>query len=202
MLGFSDGRLRGPNPLCDIPLVVSREALVIPTVGSIIPNWVLVVPRVPALSLTALSSDHRAALLQVARDAANIMGNGTNTVLFEHGPSTTSSLVGCGVDHAHLHVVNTEINFVASALEDETVVWSQISCDDPWESLAGSEYYFLRAHVGSYVGFPRLRTSQFFRRHIARAAGVPHQWDYNRWPHYNHVRQTYERFNRGFSAVA
>ena len=191
----ANGALQGPNPLCDVAVLNSSEAVVIPTVGAIVPNWVLVIPRRPVLSLSTLSHEQRSGVVQLGEHAASIMGSLDDAVFFEHGPLTSNSPIGCGVDQAHLHVINSDMDFVTSALNDEDVAWRSASSVDAWQALCGSEYYFLRARAGTFVGTPRVRISQFFRRHIAQAAGVPEQWDYRRWPQYNNVRRTYERFD-------
>jgi diadenosine tetraphosphate (Ap4A) HIT family hydrolase len=199
---ITDGKLQGPDPACDAALRVCPEALAIPTVGAIVPNWALVVPRFPALSLAMLSGPRRKAVVDLAEAAAKTMGSLEDAVFFEHGPRVRDSAIGCGVDQAHLHVIVSEVDFVESALKDDTVTWTLVRSADPWDSVKGLEYYLLRAPVGTFIGIPRIQTSQFFRRHIARAAGLPDQWDYNRWPHYKNVRRTYERFSEPIRAAA
>jgi ATP adenylyltransferase len=199
---IADGEVHGPNPACDTTLLACQNALALPTLGAIVPNWILVVPRACALSLATLSRTERGALVDLAESAARIMGSYEDAVFFEHGPRVRGSDIGCGVDQAHLHVVTSEIDFVTAALKDYSVIWSLADTVDPWDSLGGMEYYFLRARVVTFIGVPRVQTSQFFRRHIARAAGVPEQWDYNRWPNYENVRRTYERFGGRIRAAA
>jgi ATP adenylyltransferase len=192
----TEGKPQGPDALCDVPVMTSSLATALPTIGAIVPNWILVVPRQCALSLAALPVVDRKAVVDLAEQVALRLGSSDNTVFFEHGPRSGGSAVGCGVDQAHLHVLSTNVDFVKSALSDSAVVWSVASADDPWGMSESDEYYFLRSRLGTFVGRPNVASSQFFRKHIALAAGVPEQWDYNHWPNYANVRRTYERFNR------
>lgn len=191
---ITEGKELGPDLLCDTPVLRSALSIGLPTIGAIVPNWVLIVPRRCALSLSALSSADRSDVLNLAAKAARQLGPVEHTVMFEHGSHSNESVVGCGVDQAHLHVLNTAVDFIPLALADPTVEWAIANDDDPWKGLHGSEYYFLRSQSTIYVGKPKIPGSQFFRKHIASAVGVSEQWDYKRWPNYNNVRRTYERF--------
>lgn len=197
---ITDGKELGPDPLCDTPVLRSASSLALPTIGAIVPNWVLIVPRRCALSLSTLPSADRSDVLALATDVARLLGPEEHTVMFEHGPNSSGSVVGCGVDQAHLHVLNTAFDFASLALSDPVVEWAIVNDDDPWKSLDGSEYYFLRSYSATYVGKPKVPSSQFFRKHIAAAVGTPERWDYKCWPSYDNVRRTYERFTGRASA--
>lgn len=190
------GGAQGPDPISDVPVLTGADALVVPTVGAIVPNWLLVIPRSCALSLACVSASVRQAVLELAEDAAQRLGENDKALYFEHGSGKSGSVIGCGVDQAHLHVLNTELDILGAALADDSVDWSLTEERDPWARLAHAEYYFIRNGSRSYIGFPRIAQSQFFRKHIARAAGVPWQWDYKAWPNHENIRRTYERFNR------
>src|SRR3569833_660334 len=112
----------GPDALSDVPVLSTSAAVVLPTLGSIVPNWVLVVPRMCAGSISALPEEARKSLLTLGDTAARTMRS-QNAVFFEHGPGRDGGVVGCGVDQAHLHVVSTEFEFTKSALADPTVEW-------------------------------------------------------------------------------
>ena len=184
----------GPDPICDVPVLTTSDALVVPTIGAIVPDWLLVVPRTCTLSLAGATAEVRRSVLDLAEAVSLRVGRPEKTVYFEHGPATSGSTVGCGVDQAHLHVLNTEFNVLEMALADDSVDWSLTDGGDPWARLAGTEYYFIQSNGRAYMGSPRVPQSQYFRKHIACAAGVPWQWDYKLWPNYENVRRTYERF--------
>jgi len=196
------GQSNGPDALCDVPVYANSEIVVLPTLGAIVPSWVLVVPRQCSVSLSVLSKSSRASILEVGMDAATVMENDGSAILFEHGPSNSESVVGCGVDQAHLHVVASKLDFVSSALSAPGVDWSSADRDDPWEGIDGREYYLIKTPSAAFIGYPRTPVSQFFRRHIALTAGVPECWDYKKWPNYENIRRTYEQFKGRVGAGA
>jgi hypothetical protein len=85
---------------------------------------------------------------------------------------------------------------LGAALADRGVFWTETDISDPWRRIDGSEYYFIQTSGQAFVGHPRTSQSQYFRKLIARAAGVPSQWDYKIWPNYENVRRTHGRFAR------
>ncbi len=78
---------------------------VIPTIGQIVEGYLLIVPKAHYLALADLPAVLRKELkfLIDVLHAASGAGYGTH-VMFEHGTRTGSS-GGCGVVHAHMHVV-------------------------------------------------------------------------------------------------
>lgn len=190
------GEHAGPDPACDVPVRSTPEATAIPTLGPIVPNWILVVSRVRALSMADLAPRVRRNMVRFGQElAAEMSGSGT-PIFFEHGARAPGGTVGCGVDQAHLHVLVTEIDLLNIALSDRDVAWTMIDGLDPWAHLDASEYYVIQSSGNAFVGRPQASQSQYFRKLIARAAGVPYQWDYKTWPHYENVRRTYGRFPR------
>ena len=42
----------------------------------------------------------------------------TPVTMFEHGASHTGSIMGCGVDHAHVHLVPLDFNLAEEAVSE------------------------------------------------------------------------------------
>jgi ATP adenylyltransferase len=189
------GEETGADPLCDVPVRSTPEAVAIPTIGAIVPNWLLAVPRSCASCVAELAPGERLRLLRFSQQLANEMRDAGEPVFFEHGARESNHIVGCGVDQAHLHVLATRIDILAAALADTEVTWTAVDTFDPWRHLDQSEYYFIQAASKAFVGRPHTSQSQYFRKLIAQAAGVPLQWDYRVWPNYENVKLTYGRFN-------
>jgi len=188
------GEETGADPLCDVPVHSTPEAVAIPTIGAIIPNWLLAIPRSCATSVADLAPNERLGLLRFGQQLASEMRCAGNPVFFEHGARALNHVVGCGVDQAHLHVLATRIDVLGAALADAEVTWTAVDTLDPWQHVGLSEYYFIQGSGKAFLGYPHSAQSQYFRRLIAQAAGVPFQWDYRLWPNYENVKQTYGRF--------
>src|SRR6266566_5391719 len=93
----------GGAELWDHVLFESRNFVVVPTVGAIIPGWLLLLPRKHFLCVGAMSDGLFCELLELRRVATKALSDSFGGVTcFEHGPAEPCTKVGCGVDHAHL----------------------------------------------------------------------------------------------------
>lgn len=178
-----------PQPSIEIDAWDQRVAespsfIAIPTRGSIVPGWVLILPRRRAISMAALSDEEHIEFFQFRKDVSQLISSefGPPTI-FEHGAGFSGSLVGCGVDHAHVHLVPLCFDLIEAARNDEgsTIKWQEIS-DEKWMySLLrpGENYMSISSPTGRTVystGFVPI--SQYLRKLIAIHVGVPDGWDY------------------------
>jgi ATP adenylyltransferase len=116
--------------------------------------------------------------------------------MFEHGPSRENSLVGCGVDHAHLHIVPLKFDLFSSVkpFMPPDVLWSQASfAECQTEYAKGRDYLYLEQPTGA----GRIAThasfgSQLFRRAIARRLGMEDRFDWRIYPQVSNVLATVE----------
>src|SRR5690348_7179523 len=96
------GQERGPDAVCDRALFVDSRAVITPSLGSIVPGWLLVIPRRRVLSYVAVRVSDRIGILRTSRDFANnLIKFAPNVFVLEHGPRATATMMGCGVDQAH-----------------------------------------------------------------------------------------------------
>lgn len=124
-----DQSMSRPTEICDRPVANSEHFIVLPSLGALVPGWVLVVPRRPILNLGALNEIERADLDALVHYLRNVLSSVTNDVFeFEHGPQDRDSSVGCGVDQAHLHLVPLPFDLLSAALEvdNRTIQWRDI----------------------------------------------------------------------------
>lgn len=171
------------------------EVVVTPTLGSIIPHWVLAIPRDPAVNIARWSKDPQEPLHLISQ-IASVAGYKLDQILwFEHGAPSIGAVTGCGVDHAHLHLLLQPPfsfeEFKAASRAAALIDWQEGN-GNPYETLrpdasylvaGSSKRYFLAKDTDS-VG------SQFFRRIVASLAGVPNYWDYKRYSHLQNVKAT------------
>lgn len=190
-----DGRAHGPDPRCDTSLLSTADGMIIPSLGGLVPGWLLLVPRTRALSYADLEPQTRQSLYDLAQDIGTRYARMGMPVYLEHGASVAKSVVGCGVDQAHLHLVPVEFDLLDQVLGDHSVSWREVASKDPWQSVApGQEYYLIVQGQRAFVGSPRRAESQYFRKHIARGIGLTEQWDYKGWPNYGNVARTVRDF--------
>jgi hypothetical protein len=117
------------------------------------------------------------------------------TVLFEHGPASPNLRVGCGVDHAHLHVVPTAADLLAGvpAVFPSPILWRQVTgLSDTASSYRRKEsYLFVQTHQGEcWLGTHSELPKQLFRKVIANAVGKPERFDWVAYPNVENVLAT------------
>lgn len=179
----------------------TQECVVCPTLGSILPNWLLVVPRRSAINFAQWQAETGRVVGDVVSTIAREFElRDQRTIWFEHGPSEVGSSVGCGVDWAHLHIlVDAPFSLsemVAKSAEMRPLNWSSFKAVELYERVDRSKSYLLAgcgdagymAQDVEHVG------SQFLRRVIADLAGLNNEWNYRTSGHLANVRETLRRF--------
>jgi hypothetical protein len=185
-----------PRPLYDTILRETRAMVVTPTLGSIIPNWVMAIPKRHAANATRWSQDERIAPLSVIRDVARSFGHDPMDVIwFEHGAMEPRSIVGCGVDHAHIHILLTPpfsfARFCEEAQAEVGLVWS-LARGDAYAAINSSQSYLVAGQGDQFLLAQRVEAagSQFFRKAIAHIVHLNDAWDYRSHPHMENVAET------------
>ena len=131
------------------PLIETKNFVVLPSLGALVEGWLLILPRRHVLSMGALSTRLQAEADELEGSTRSLLKAryGSRIVAFEHGPSAAKHGTGCGVDHAHLHVLplNCDLlsyarRFVPTDLEWEPCDWGGRS--DAYRK--GLDYLYLR----------------------------------------------------------
>lgn len=188
-------------------LYESDNFAVVPTLGSMIEGWLLVVTKEHYLCMGAIPpslwSELRCMLdlttKAVARDY-------TPPTIFEHGPKWEELSVGCGIDHAHLHVVPLHFSLIARAKESTELgrfPWFQL--ESVWSSLSQlhqskqSYIYIKESSKMSYYCTPDAVPCQSLRRIIARELMIPTLYNYNDYTFRENVESTISSVKRSFA---
>jgi diadenosine tetraphosphate (Ap4A) HIT family hydrolase len=171
--------------------------MAVPSVGALVAGWLLVVPREHALNAAALSDEDLGRLevlvSEIVEEWQPLFGAVT---VFEHGPARPSSPAGCGVDHAHLHVVPTEgidlIGAARTALDELTWIEGASIADARAAVDAGLDYLY--AHTGhgdsAWLAIGQSVPSQALRRVMAAELKRPDEFDWRCYPQLDVVRAT------------
>jgi hypothetical protein len=172
--------------------------VVTPTLGSIIPNWVLAIPKRHAANAARWAQNERSAPLSAIKDITRSFGRDPEDVIwFEHGATEPHSIVGCGVDHAHIHILLTPpFSFKQLCAEAQTKAdlgWTLVR-GDAYAAIDSSRSYFVAGHGGQFLLAQSIEAagSQFFRKTIARIVHRDAAWDYRTHPHIENVAETIE----------
>jgi ATP adenylyltransferase len=185
-----------PRPLYDTVLRDTGTMVVTPTLGSIIPNWILAIPKRHAANAARWAQDEHNALLSVIKDITCSFGRDPRDVIwFEHGATEPRSIVGCGVDHAHIHILLTPPfsfeRFCDEAQADAGLGWS-FGRGDAYAAIDSSQSYFVAGHGNQFLLAQSVEAagSQFFRKAIARVVDRDAAWDYRSHPYVENVVET------------
>jgi ATP adenylyltransferase len=180
------------------PLYETANFLVLPSLGAIVEGWLLVLPKNHSLCLGSLDS----ALLEELKDLTDKLRPALSAAfsykptVFEHGPSHPKSVLGCGIDHAHLHLVPLEFK-LSSSHRVQNLEWEGITDDLASLSASyqkGAEYLLLwEPDSQPVLSINPAAPSQFFRRAIAEVLLAPHQFDYRTHPFTERVLSTIAR---------
>lgn len=156
-----------------------------PTMGQIFMGSMLVLPRRHWETTASMPARERAGAVSAALDLARVLRTLGNPVIFEHG-ATCPTGGGCGIYHAHLHVVPLPGD----------VAWREVlpgesreaaSLDEALDGLASAQQYLLfhdtagRTAMLDIAGAPgSAYPSQYFRRRLAERFGRADRWDWRR----------------------
>lgn len=176
------------------PVATSKRFVAVPSLGSLMPGWLLIVPTTHAINLSVLSPEDRTALDSFLRYLVPSWSRIFGPLLaFEHGPVHTGTKPGCGIDHAHLHLVPYEVKDLLAGARDmfPFLTWAPVrrlpsSADEPYLFIDG-----LNGHcwLASSPDIP----SQALRRVIARDIGHFDAFDWKQFPRLEAVRETIEQ---------
>ena len=182
-------------------LLERSDWVIAPTVGPIVPNWLIAVPRRPALSFRDWTRRYRFSPLEIIADlCVHLRISLSDIVWFEHGPADFNSPVGCGTDYAHLHIIFQPKfifgEFVTQSASASKLVWKRTTLEDTYKSLPDSHSYLVAGSgdLGIYTSQVESTGSQFFRRVVGALSDSKETWNYIYYPHTKNVFKTIDNF--------
>lgn len=184
-------QIRSSTAPWDKVILKSENFFVVPSKGAFLPGWLLVVPIHHVLSVEqlplSLTEELDSLLVRVTRLLESHYGAPT---VFEHGAVTDGTTFGCGIDHAHLHVVplpaGVDLRRLAEAALNEPFLPRETELTRPYLRirLPCSRTWLA---VEPSTAPPR----QFFRQTIWRGTGARGlSYDYDESPCEEQVRRT------------
>lgn len=184
-----------PKAPWDRPLAESEHLIAIPSLGSLVEGWLLIVPRAHFISTGSFTHELAREFAAFKRHLwCRLEAVYGPLCAFEHGPCAPSRPVGCGVDHAHVHLVPVLFDLVEAArpFVPDAVSWTRASwaaCRDAYN--ARRDYLFIeQPHgTGSIATAPNFE-SQVLRKALATGVAKSNEFDWRGHPHYEIVDTT------------
>jgi ATP adenylyltransferase len=182
----------------NVPLFESANFRVLPSLGALVEGWLLLLPKQHVVSMGALDDELVAEMQHVKNLLVSPMERAYSSVCaFEHGPSKANSLLGCGVDHAHLHIVALKFDLLSAVQPflPKDVSWSPASfAECKTLHRKGDDYLYLEQPIGlGRIASHREFGSQLFRRAIAAQIGVPDQFSWREHPQFSNISATIQK---------
>jgi ATP adenylyltransferase len=178
------------------------ECVVAPTLGSIVPNWLLIVPRKPFPNLVRWAEGTNADVCTLMSHVLARAGVSSERALwFEHGAAAHGLSLACGVDHAHLHlIVDPPFSFeqfTSNARKAAPICWQLSTKFNPKNVPYDASYLFAASWNCTALALQvECVGSQFFRRVVADLVGQPTAWDYRGYPFVENVWKTINAFGK------
>jgi diadenosine tetraphosphate (Ap4A) HIT family hydrolase len=203
---YCDGFLRAGalycSASCNTRLLESRNFVVVPTVGMIVPGWLLLLTKEHVPNMATIPASWHAEMSDLLRQAKALLSRHLSPpFVFEHRADPKHK-VNCGscVDHAHLHLIPSthhaqiETDILAAheffSVPDLNKL-SDLRFGDTgylyYESIAGQAYACPEANA------PR----QFIRRIVAAHTGRPDRWNWAVFPEMDNIRLTLNVLEKG-----
>lgn len=168
-------------------IIANRQHFVaLPTLGQLVPGSLLVLPKFHIETFAQLSEALQIEALHFINELELLLHRYGDVFIFEHGAQSSCG-GGCGIYHAHIHIVplpkpirhHELIEYVGQSAENLFEVWSNLQ--------GCSEYLVAKDSFGTVVSYkPNKRGfgSQYCRRRIAEFFNLEQPWD---WKAYNSV---------------
>lgn len=188
-------------------LLESRHFKVLPSLGSLVEGWLLIVPKKHFICFGAIESpDLYQELDKLAGEVCSIVEKEFgNYVIFEHGPSQLNSVVGCGVDHAHLHIVPINVDLMLESKKHiSNCVWNKVKGIESTRAFfdRNENYLFIQDNdLNSFIATAPEIPSQTFRKIIAERLGISNRFDWKKYPFLSNIERTITRVARAKSEV-
>lgn len=170
-------------------LFSSKYFVVVPSLWSFVPWYVLIIPKRHIYSFASLTRDERDDFYELLSSCEIILKNiRWEYVIFEHWENGTSDWCSC-VHHAHLHMIPHNQSVYSSNLEWENISeWEELVIYD----LLQEPYLFIIQQWKKYVmKIPSYNCSQFFRKIIAQQKNLAHdKRNWRKFPFVEHIQET------------
>ena len=168
----------------DEVLFDSMSYVVTPSLGSFIEGWTLIISKrhVTSMSQLLLSEirELNSLIPEIRKRVEQVYGP---TVVFEHGPLTAGTEFGCGIDHAHFHVVPFNSHIIPLIERELTCIeWRQLGQFE--DILQETKSYLFVVDIDAENGVisnPGCIQSQFMRRILAKYVGMMEYFDYHQY---------------------
>lgn len=189
--------------LWDRILFESNHFISVPSLGQLVPGWLLIAPKERYLCIGAIPTSMFEELIAFIDRVTSFVKLAYGPItIFEHGPVQAKTSIGCGVDHAHVHIVPIKSNW--SLLQEAKRRVPQICWESALSIKKTKKYYSInKPYLYLYESASNIQVignnssipSQLFRKIIAHYIDRPREYDWKEYPELKNIQATIERLN-------
>lgn len=185
---------RGQRARYDQVVLESDNFVVLPSLGSIVPGWLLLIPKFPVVRFADIATCYHSEFERILSAVQGaVAGRFGAPFVFEHG-GHRGSRVSCGVDQAHMHIVPLSFDLVSAATSDTTYQWVSLDhYSTPSQLSFQGEYLFVTSNERTAFAEVTTPISQWFRKIIAKHADCREMWNYRTHPFTDNIELTLSR---------
>lgn len=178
-------------------ILSNNHFCVMPTIGQLFQGSLLIFPKEHFCSFAEIPREIRAHLEKMIQFLEEKLTKFGKTVLFEHG-TTPEIGGGCGIYHAHIHLVPLPSNVPSDYILNSNFYSFQNIEDALLFSEQSGEYLLYRDIKGDYyVSSPSTRLeSQYFRKKIHKFFDLQTPWDWRKYKFEKKLVGTINYFNQ------
>jgi ATP adenylyltransferase len=180
------------------PLFESENFVAIASLGALVEGWFLLLPKDHYVCLGALPQSLLDEMMQLKRAVLSFAEPTYGDICaFEHGPRAENRSVGCGVGHAHLHLVPCSFDLLSAVqpfLPRDTIWKPATSTDCAVAFSEYQDYLYLEQPIGrGSIARHDQFSGQLFRRAIATRLGLSTDYNWRDFPQIQNVEATMAR---------
>lgn len=180
----------------------SKNWIIWPTIGAIVPGYVLIVSKIHRLSLMSCVREEIVELDHILKELRQILESiyGFPCIMFEHGSGSGSGNRPSCINHCHLHVLPFKEDVYNSIDTGKFKIIKLESLDELCkEERQKYPYLLYQNHKGQFfIMYANTYVSQYFRQLIAISKGLPDKWDWRHNYFVENINKTINDINSKF----
>jgi len=179
-------------PIYDTLIFETKNFIVIPALGALVPGYLMIVTRNHLHSLAYCSEAEIIELIDIIQRLSVLITEkfGVSPILFEHGSAIGCvNKSACCVEHAHLHIVPVNLSNESTIVERTNAI--NITNMQALRVYCGEPYLlYVNESDQHYVSSDTILPSQFMRKWVAKEIGCPLEYDWRRFEFTDNIAKT------------
>jgi ATP adenylyltransferase len=187
-------QMLGENAYVRRVAMETEHFVAIPSLGPLVQGHTLLCPKIHIKNMACLPQNLCAEFEDFKGNLSRVLGSLFRAPIhyFEHGSPPESSRVLCTVDHAHLHLVPTDVTVLDILLEDMNWQKIQPHIASLRSVVRPGEYLYYESPLSeAFIAQADFVESQYMRRVFSNALGCGNEWNWRTNPRPFQVDHTF-----------